>query len=448
MLRKWMSLMLALLIGLIAVLPVSAENTEESEAVTMYRLYNPNTGQHLYTANVTERVTCIAEGWRDEGIGWYAPESSDTPVYRVYNPNSGDHHYTTDEHERDVLVSYGWNDEGIGWYSDDAETVALYRAYNPNAVMGSHHYTANVEEKNYLVSLGWQDEGIGWYGLDVPEEDNDPYTYEVYALGFRDEIYDDVDIPIYVKTDNPNGKYFRYYVNGQDVEGPAWKYYDVSYHLTGDDIFNSLPVDGGYIGTMNTVAESGEVTFELREYAALEDGSLDFDNYEVRVQCVIHITDMRDAESRWVKNTIKEAIKLYGTDEAAMNPKEKLDAVAEYLTDGRFTYRTNDGLERLHLAGSPDYPYFLNNRWDSMTSPNVMCDIANEIGGFEEVHSMFNDYEEATEEWYDWHHYMYVVYEGEKYYYTVCPLTETGYINRSDIHILTEEDMTSFYRIY
>ena len=37
-------------------------------------------------------------------------------MYRLYNPNSGEHFYTASKGERNHLISLGWNDEGIGWY--------------------------------------------------------------------------------------------------------------------------------------------------------------------------------------------------------------------------------------------------------------------------------------------------------------------------------------------
>ena len=89
---------------------------------------------------------------------------SDTPVYRLYNPNAGDHHYTTSAGERDALVRVGWRDEGIGWYSSDRRLVPLYRQYNPNARTGTHNYTASGGERDHLLRVGWRDEGIGWYG--------------------------------------------------------------------------------------------------------------------------------------------------------------------------------------------------------------------------------------------------------------------------------------------
>jgi len=146
--------------------------------VTMYRLYNPNSGEHFYTSDTNERGTLIELGWMDELIGWIAPDASETPVYRLYNKNAGDHHYTMDVNERDTLIELGWSDEGIGWYSDDNETVPLYRQYNPNAVSGSHNYTTDKHENDVLVELGWNEEGIGWYAMEaapaVSEEEKTP----------------------------------------------------------------------------------------------------------------------------------------------------------------------------------------------------------------------------------------------------------------------------------
>ena len=87
------------------------------------------------------------------------------PVYRLYNPNAGDHHYTMDVNERDILQSYGWKYESINFYSDEYQTVPLYRQYNPNAISGAHNYTIDQHENDYLVSVGWKPEKIAWYAL-------------------------------------------------------------------------------------------------------------------------------------------------------------------------------------------------------------------------------------------------------------------------------------------
>lgn len=140
-------------------------NDDPVQVIEMYRLYNPNSGEHFYTASAEERDNVIAAGWNDEGIGWYAPSASNTPVYRLYNKNGGEHHYTMDASERDYLTSAGWLYEDIGWYSDDNQTVPIYREYNPNAFANNHNYTVDKAENDYLISISWLYEGIGWYGV-------------------------------------------------------------------------------------------------------------------------------------------------------------------------------------------------------------------------------------------------------------------------------------------
>lgn len=156
-----------LVVGLGVLMGVSVgvlTGTTNAEAADMYRLYNPNSGEHFYTANTVERDKVRNAGWRYEGIGWNAPATGD-PVYRVYNPNAGDHHYTLHLYEKNHLVSVGWRYEGVGWYSDKNKSVPLYRAYNPNAKAGSHNYTVNNNEQQNLLRAGWRNEGIAWYGV-------------------------------------------------------------------------------------------------------------------------------------------------------------------------------------------------------------------------------------------------------------------------------------------
>ena len=131
----------------------------------MYRLYNPNSGEHFFTSSSSERDGLVKVGWHYEGVAWTAPSASSTLVYRLYNKNGGEHHYTTSASEASGLVSAGWSYEGVGWYSADSKATPLYRLYNPNAFANNHHYTTNTSERDWLVSLGWRYEGIGWYGV-------------------------------------------------------------------------------------------------------------------------------------------------------------------------------------------------------------------------------------------------------------------------------------------
>ncbi|GAB2024064.1 hypothetical protein OfM1_01340 [Lactovum odontotermitis] len=128
----------------------------------MYRMYNPNSGEHFYTASHDEAASLQQVGWNYEGIGWIAPESG-AEVYRLYNPNAGDHHYTANSYEKEQLIKLGWNYEGIGWRSGGSRPV--FRSYNPNAEAGTHNYTASQSEAQSLVNAGWRDEGIAWYAV-------------------------------------------------------------------------------------------------------------------------------------------------------------------------------------------------------------------------------------------------------------------------------------------
>ena len=106
-------------------------------------------------------------GWKYEGGAWTAPTNGED-VYRLYNPNAGDHHYTTSKAEKDMLVKVGWKYEGVGWKSGGSSKV--YRLYNPNAKgAGAHHYTLSKGEYDFLVKKGWKGEGVGWYADDTFE---------------------------------------------------------------------------------------------------------------------------------------------------------------------------------------------------------------------------------------------------------------------------------------
>jgi len=152
---------LIVLLAMFAGLFFAPTNTHANE---MYRVYNPNSGEHFYTGDLNEVHDLVAgNNWIFEGTGWIAPNHSNFPVYRLYNENAGDHHYTMSRYEKDSLVNAGWKDEGIGWYSADISKYPVHRQYNPNAKVGTHNFTVNLNEHKSLVANGWRAEGTGWY---------------------------------------------------------------------------------------------------------------------------------------------------------------------------------------------------------------------------------------------------------------------------------------------
>ena len=201
---------------------------DEVKTRDMYRLYNPNSGEHFYTNDANERDYLASVGWNYEGISWKAPATGD-PVYRLYNQNAGDHHYTLNANERDYLVSVGWNYEGICWYSTAEKSVPIFRVYNPNAVTGTHHYTADYNEIQYLVSVGWNYEGIGWYSnegvqtsigssgttevkerieIDASQSEDGYFEVSVYLNRDINQVKK-VYIPVWTKEDQSDIKWYE-----------------------------------------------------------------------------------------------------------------------------------------------------------------------------------------------------------------------------------------------
>lgn len=142
-----------------ASLPVEVYATSNLQPV--YRVYNPNSGEHLHTLNGGEKDNLMSLGWVYEGISMQI-DGSGSNLYRAYNPNSGEHFYTKDSKEIDKIKRAGWRYEGVAWKVPNGGKN-VYRLFNPNARdAGSHHYTLLESEKNDLVKRGWRYEGVSW----------------------------------------------------------------------------------------------------------------------------------------------------------------------------------------------------------------------------------------------------------------------------------------------
>ena len=139
----------------------------EVDDIPIYRLYNPYSGEHLFTMDKNEYDELGNRGWHCEDVSWTSPDEygSSTPVYRLYNKYNSEHLYTVSEEEYNDLKKIGWTQEGIAWYSDDDKGTAVYRLFNPWEEVGTHHYTTSKVEYDYLWDQGWEQEGTAWYGL-------------------------------------------------------------------------------------------------------------------------------------------------------------------------------------------------------------------------------------------------------------------------------------------
>ena len=149
----------------------SASGTEgggySNGLVTMYRLYNPYSHEHLFTTDIMERDNLIPLGWKYElAVGGVYLHGEKGGVYRLYNPTTGEHHYTMDEEELANCVKAGWVNEGVKFFSasgDDGLVVGMVSMYNPYEKAFYHHYTSDEKEIEKMVKDGWIKEDIKWY---------------------------------------------------------------------------------------------------------------------------------------------------------------------------------------------------------------------------------------------------------------------------------------------
>ena len=142
---------------------VKRETVEKRQVVHMFRLYNPNTGEHFYTGSTEERDNLITAGWQYEGVGFTFPANTGAPVHRLFQPSTGEHLYTMDEAEKDRLISEGWNYESVAFNSAYDTEAVQHRLHNPNETVGAYHFTFSEEEMQSLIAAGWKYQGIGWY---------------------------------------------------------------------------------------------------------------------------------------------------------------------------------------------------------------------------------------------------------------------------------------------
>ena len=134
----------------------------------IYRMYNPNTGEHTYTKNIAEVNSNVKDGWNHEEDADFPTYGYDTdgslPVYRLYNPVTGLHHYTMVRDEAVWLVKdHNFDFEGIVFFALPANNdlgSQIYRLYNP--FDSQHLFTISGGEYDVRGSEGWLKEGIAF----------------------------------------------------------------------------------------------------------------------------------------------------------------------------------------------------------------------------------------------------------------------------------------------
>lgn len=245
-----------------AFVPGMTVKAAETDSVPIYRLYNPDNGEHLYTTDENERnVLFNAYGWGYEGVAWYS-STEGTPVYRLYNNVLCNHLYTTDTNEVKVLTSMpdgAWtidnNEQPLFYSSGD---VPIYRVYN-RELQGMHHLTTDKNEYDTLPVYGWTQEGVSLYAAatgnpivtmysnggsaSIPATDNT--VEEKPANNFDKPMFTLMDIEEYP------GYYGFYSYSDRDwdtdVENSK-KYFELIGEMNEDDSLNSRDYKEAVVG--------------------------------------------------------------------------------------------------------------------------------------------------------------------------------------------------------
>ncbi|MGO5542286.1 hypothetical protein ACTQWG_07255 [Blautia sp. HCP3S3_H10_1] len=260
--------------------------------------------------------------------------------------------------------------------------------------------------------------------VDLPNYDKEGteparYTYEIYGLDKQKaDIYTDCIKPLFIKTDNPDLNSFELLCNGKSPfvnvysGGTTHIYEDIPYENDDSETSSLKKVKGGYIGYVR-FSEAGTYNVEFREYSLT--------GYTVAKRMTLNVLDYDKAAKAWMTDIINK------TTTSGMTPFEKMDAVCEYLTKpGLFKYVTVHGEYLVSLASEPNSPYFISYRWDSCTSPAALCQFAELIGGFDDIHNCYGDYPIGSDDWRSWHYIAKVRIGNETRNYAVCPLSPTG----------------------
>ena len=141
----------------------------------LYRVYNPNNGDHYFTTDKNEYEALVAMGWQAEGVRYQVVNINvnvtdddankdrlhafGTEIWSVYNPNTGEH-LLTEEGEADALAQVGWIKEDPKFYTVQNGSESVVRVYNPNTNGPAHLYT-DASEANGLAKIGWSIDNNG-----------------------------------------------------------------------------------------------------------------------------------------------------------------------------------------------------------------------------------------------------------------------------------------------
>lgn len=314
-----------------------AEDAPKEDLVTVVRMYNKWTGEHLFSTNALEVADLEARGWQNEGTYWKAPAApkKDTdpnakymPVYRLYNPYTSDHLYTTDLVEYTNLMAAGWNGEDIKFYSaaypkqdnkalvETPETYAegIYRQFNPNVTVGTHNY-GGLAENNQVLAAGWKADNVdadghqqpALYGYELKKEQDEAYLLN--SIGKLQEAY------------KAKLKEFNDVKDAVLADVKADKYKKGSYAEKLEKIHNDIVYYQGQLDEVSLYIANYEekTTKKINEYLKLENDTPQFAAHYKELQTASKKAAQKVVTLKGETKDIKDAIKANESEISKQN---------------------------------------------------------------------------------------------------------------------------------
>lgn len=157
--KKKIVLVVGLALGMVGI-----TGKTQAEDCAVYKLYNRNNQEFLYTTNPAEyhTLSALKQAWVPEGRGFKVSTTQEEgyrPVFRYFHPLKGRHVLTQNEAEGKILEAQGWRNEGIAFFAPAQGKEAVYRVRNE---AGSYRYPADKATKDALLAQGWHLDGVAW----------------------------------------------------------------------------------------------------------------------------------------------------------------------------------------------------------------------------------------------------------------------------------------------
>ena len=159
---------------------IDSEPSLDAPENTVFRFFN-EAGFHFYTVSTAERDYIInnLSNYQYEGGAYIAadPLLADpeiVPVYRLFNHDTGSHLYTTSQTEVDFIQANlpSLTFEGEVFYAYNSQVEGSIPIHRFVADTGSHFYTPSSAERDFVEENldNYQYEGIAYYAYPFPSD--------------------------------------------------------------------------------------------------------------------------------------------------------------------------------------------------------------------------------------------------------------------------------------